>query len=62
MVFIDLKKFLKDIVHSEKKHTETVFLMASVHSGSKMYRTSAAPEIHAAVHFVRKVECIKYTL
>ncbi len=28
--------------------------MASVHSGTKMSRTSAAPEIHAAIHFVEK--------
>ena len=36
--------------------------MASVHSGSKMSRTSAALEIHVVLHFVRKAECMKYTL
>ncbi len=39
-----------------------MFLMASVPSGSTMYRTSAAPKIHAALHFVQKAECAKYTL
>ena len=28
--------------------------MVSVHRKSKMYRTSAAPKIHAAVHFLQK--------
>jgi hypothetical protein len=39
-----------------------VFLMASIPSEDKMYRTSATDEIHAALHFARKVECIKYIL
>jgi len=36
--------------------------MARVLSGSKMYRISAPPKIHAALHFVQKAECTKYTL
>jgi hypothetical protein len=36
--------------------------MASVPSGSKIYRTSAAPKIHAASNFVKKAEYTKYTL
>jgi hypothetical protein len=39
-----------------------VFLMASVPSGSKMHKTSAAHEIHAALHFDQKAKCTQYTL
>jgi len=49
-------------VTNQSKLCHTVFLMASVPSRSKMYETSAASEIHAAVHFVRKAQCTAYTL
>jgi hypothetical protein len=32
----------------------TVFLIAGVPSRSKMYRTSAIPDIHAVLHFATK--------
>ncbi len=34
-----------------------VFLIASVPSRNKMYRTSAALKIHAVLHLVEKLEC-----
>jgi hypothetical protein len=43
-------------------HIGSVFLMVSVPSGSKIYRTSTASKIHAALHFVQKAECTKYAL
>jgi hypothetical protein len=42
-------------------YTWAVFLMASVASESKLYRTSAAPKIHTALKFAKKSECTKYT-
>ena len=52
----------KDPDHYINSIFESVFLMASVPSGSEMYRTCAVVEIHAAVHFIQKAECMKYTL
>jgi len=37
-------------------------VIASVHNRSKMYRTSAAVEIHATVHLVKTIECTLYAL
>ncbi len=40
----------------------TVFLMASVHSDSKMYRAPAGPKIHAVVHFVKQIYTLRLDL
>ena len=38
---------------SEVDTPTPVFAMASVHSRSKMYRTSAMSNVHSAVHFAK---------
>jgi hypothetical protein len=61
MSFVFYEHTFVDAWYSSKR---SVFLMASVPSRNKMYKTSAAaaPTIHAAVHFFQKADCMMYTL